>query len=305
MTKVDQKMTRPRPRGFGSGFGIGFTRLRNHAVRRSSWPAGTIDTSAQDSTASLEVFGLPPGSGYLVEFEATDETGTVMCKGDAEFEVKVGVATDVMVMINCKRPTTLGGVRVNGQFNICAQIAKVVVPPLQTSAGNDIDLFAAGAVDEKEVVGAGGAGDVEVEAAHAAQRVAGRVEDRLARPGRQDAPARAGGERLGALRPGGVAERLLDRAGAQQAAHRILRRVHGAGPRLQQVRLPGHVRLERRQGVDDPLGVVRLDGDQDAPEHHCVDHSAGARRRNAPMPERASSPARILAIARAVCAAVS
>ena len=39
---------------------------------------GTIDTSAQDSTASLEVFGLPPGSGYLVEFEATDETGTVI-----------------------------------------------------------------------------------------------------------------------------------------------------------------------------------------------------------------------------------
>ena len=105
---------------------------------------GTIDTSAQDSTASLEVFGLPPGSGYLVEFEATDETGTVMCKGDAEFEVKVGVATDVMVMLNCKRPTTLGGVRVNGQFNICAQIAKVVVSPLQTSVGNDIDLFEAG-----------------------------------------------------------------------------------------------------------------------------------------------------------------
>ena len=47
-----------------------------------------------------------------------------------------------MVMLNCKRPTRLGGVRVNGKFNICAEIAKVVVSPLQTSVGNDIDLSA-------------------------------------------------------------------------------------------------------------------------------------------------------------------
>jgi hypothetical protein len=49
-----------------------------------------------------------------------------------------------MVMLNCKRPERLGGVRVNGEFNICAELAKVVVSPLQTSVGNDIDLSAAG-----------------------------------------------------------------------------------------------------------------------------------------------------------------
>ena len=112
----------------------------------------TIDTSAPGSTASVEVFGLPPGTGYLVELEATDETGTVMCKGDAEFDVEVGVATDVMVMLNCKRPTTLGGVRVNGKFNICAQIAKVIVSPLQTSVGNDIDLSAQGEDVEEDTI---------------------------------------------------------------------------------------------------------------------------------------------------------
>ncbi|MGB8223183.1 MAG: hypothetical protein WCF10_11395, partial [Polyangiales bacterium] len=104
--------------------------------------SGTIDTSAPGATASVEVFGLPPGEGYLVELEAVDESGEVTCKGDAQFDVEVGVATDVMVFLNCKRPTRLGGVRVNGKFNICAELSKVVVSPLQTSVGNNIDLSA-------------------------------------------------------------------------------------------------------------------------------------------------------------------
>ena len=82
------------------------------------------------------------GTGYTVTLEATDESGEVSCKGDAEFAVDVGVSTDVMVFLNCKIPTNLGGVRVNGKFNICAQVAKVVVSPLQTSVGNDITLSA-------------------------------------------------------------------------------------------------------------------------------------------------------------------
>ena len=103
---------------------------------------GTIDTSAPGATASVEVFGLPPGDGYTVTLEATDESGEISCKGDADFAVEVGEATDVMVFLNCKLPETLGGVRVNGKFNVCAQLAKVIVSPLQTSVGNDIDLFA-------------------------------------------------------------------------------------------------------------------------------------------------------------------
>ncbi len=113
---------------------------------------GTIDTSAPGATASVEVFGLPPGDGYLVELEATDETGEITCRGDAPFEVEVGVATDVMVFLNCKRPTTLGGVRVNGELNICAELAKVIVSPLQTSVGYDIDLSAIGQDEEGDPI---------------------------------------------------------------------------------------------------------------------------------------------------------
>jgi len=106
--------------------------------------AGTIDTSAPGTTASVEVSGLPPGEDYLVELEATDESGQVPCEGDAEFDVEVGVVTDVMVMLNCERPTHLGGVRVNGELNFCAQIANVVVSSLQTSVGHAIDISAVG-----------------------------------------------------------------------------------------------------------------------------------------------------------------
>ena len=103
---------------------------------------GTIDTSAPGATASVEVFGLPPGDGYTVTLTAMVEGEDTACGGSADFSVEVGVSTPVMVMLNCKRPETLGGVRVNGKFNICAELAKVIVSPLRTSVGNEIDLSA-------------------------------------------------------------------------------------------------------------------------------------------------------------------
>ncbi|NNK05694.1 MAG: hypothetical protein HKP50_00105 [Myxococcales bacterium] len=106
--------------------------------------SGVIDTSAPGSTASVEVYGLPPGDGYVVELQATSEDGEVTCQGSTDFAVTVGVATDLMVVLNCKLPVDTGAVRVNGKLNICAQLFKVVVSPLQTSVGNAIDLSATG-----------------------------------------------------------------------------------------------------------------------------------------------------------------
>ncbi len=113
---------------------------------------GTINTSAPGSTASVEVFGLPPGDDYNVELEATSEDGETTCRGDADFEVDVGETTVVMVFLNCKRPERLGGVRVNGKFNICAELEKAVVSPLQTSIGNDIKLSAQAVDVESDAV---------------------------------------------------------------------------------------------------------------------------------------------------------
>ena len=115
--------------------------------------SGSIDVSAPGSTASVEVYGLPVGQElYTVELSAVSVDQEVTCRGSAEFDVEVGVATPVMVILNCKLPQELGGVRVNGKFNICAQLSKLVVSPLQTSVGNDISLFSTAQDEEGDPI---------------------------------------------------------------------------------------------------------------------------------------------------------
>lgn len=103
---------------------------------------GTINTSAPGSTPSVEVFGLEPAKGYEITMTAASVMGETSCSGSAEFEVQPGVSTSVMVLLNCKPPLVLGGVRVNGKINVCADLSVVVVAPLQTSVGDVIELFA-------------------------------------------------------------------------------------------------------------------------------------------------------------------
>ena len=99
---------------------------------------GTIDTSDPNSTASVEVFGIPPGEDYLIELEATSEDGETTCRGQAFFDVTVGVATEVGVLLRCSMGQRFGAVRADGWFNVCAELTKAVVAPLETSIGNSI-----------------------------------------------------------------------------------------------------------------------------------------------------------------------
>ena len=103
---------------------------------------GTINTSAPGSTASVEIYGIPGGGPYTIMMTATSADGETSCSGSTDFNVEVGLVTEVAVMLNCKPGQELGGVRVNGKFNFCADLVKVVVSPLQTSIGNEIDVFA-------------------------------------------------------------------------------------------------------------------------------------------------------------------
>ncbi len=114
---------------------------------------GSVDVSAPGSTASVEVYGLPVGQEpYTVELSAVSVDQQVTCRGSAEFDVEVGVSTPVMVILNCKLPQELGGVRVNGKLNICAQLTKMVVAPLQTSVGNDISLSSSAQDEEGDPI---------------------------------------------------------------------------------------------------------------------------------------------------------
>lgn len=112
---------------------------------------GVINTSDRHATPSVEVFGLPPGR-YEIAMEgvATDDETT--CRGAASFDVTSGVASNVGVMLRCSSGPTLGGVRVNGKFNLCADLTKVVVAPLQTSVGNTIDVSAEAFDHERDFI---------------------------------------------------------------------------------------------------------------------------------------------------------
>jgi len=102
---------------------------------------GTIDTSDPNATASVEVYGLLPGN-YTVDLEATSEDGETTCRGSASFDVTVGVATEVAVLLRCSPGEHLGAVRADGWTNICTELAWAVVAPLETSVGNAIIVSA-------------------------------------------------------------------------------------------------------------------------------------------------------------------
>ena len=110
---------------------------------------GVINTSAPGATASVEVAGIPEGPNNLIEMEATSTDGETTCAGSANFDVTEGEVTQVFVMLRCKAPQRFGGVRVNGKFNLCAELTMVVASPMQTSVGNDIQLYTT-AVDEED-----------------------------------------------------------------------------------------------------------------------------------------------------------
>ncbi|MBW2223812.1 MAG: hypothetical protein JRF54_06240 [Deltaproteobacteria bacterium] len=102
--------------------------------------SGAIDTSAPGSTASVEVLGIPPDDGYTVTLEATSTDGETTCAGSAQFDVEAREVNEVHIMLRCKQAPRFGGVRVNGKLNVCAELVKVVVSPLETSVGSAIDL---------------------------------------------------------------------------------------------------------------------------------------------------------------------
>jgi len=100
---------------------------------------GTINTSDPNATPSVEVFGLAPGN-YRIDLEAISESGKTTCRGSATFDVVAGVATEVAVLLRCSTGQRFGAVRVNGKLNMCPELTKAVVAPLQTSIGNVITV---------------------------------------------------------------------------------------------------------------------------------------------------------------------
>ena len=126
----------------------------SYVIRGDDMPdmGDTIHTSAPGSTASVEAFGIPEGGPYVVEMIATSVDGKVTCGGSDTFTIASGVRTEVDLILHCKAAQEFGGVRVNGQLNICAVLDKVVAAPLQTATGYGFALQAAASDEEGDTV---------------------------------------------------------------------------------------------------------------------------------------------------------
>jgi cysteine-rich repeat protein len=109
---------------------------------------GAINVSGRNSSVSVLVTGLPPGTGYRVDLAATATDGTTMCSGSSLFDVLVGQTTAVSVRLDCRKAGTTGDVLVNGSFNTCPLIDSHAVSPLATDVGRTIDLRAVGHDDD-------------------------------------------------------------------------------------------------------------------------------------------------------------
>ncbi|MDH3624731.1 MAG: hypothetical protein OEQ49_12745 [Myxococcales bacterium] len=108
---------------------------------------GKIDTSDPKATASVEVYGLLPGN-YEIDLEADSKDGETTCRGSASFDVKVGVATELAVLLRCSPGKHFGKLDADGWFNVCTELTWAIVAPLQTSIGNAIIVSSVAEDDE-------------------------------------------------------------------------------------------------------------------------------------------------------------
>jgi hypothetical protein len=101
--------------------------------------SGVFDVSADGRTPSIDVFGLPAGSGYVMTMEAVSDNGEVSCSGSASFDVEVGTATYVAVLLNCRLPTEFGAAHAVGDLNVCPELTNVMVYPTAAPSGAGAD----------------------------------------------------------------------------------------------------------------------------------------------------------------------
>jgi hypothetical protein len=62
------------------------------------------------------------------------------------------VSTEVNLMLHCKGSEQFGGVRVNGKLNVCAELEKVIVAPLQIASGYALSVEADASDEESDEI---------------------------------------------------------------------------------------------------------------------------------------------------------
>lgn len=103
---------------------------------------GSIDIPAPSAPIAIDVPGIAPGDGYQIDLSASSDDGNTTCQGPAAFNAAEGEVTEVHVMLRCTTDFGAGQAQTQALVNSCAYLTWVTVSPLQTSVGNNIDVFA-------------------------------------------------------------------------------------------------------------------------------------------------------------------
>jgi hypothetical protein len=101
--------------------------------------AGTVDVS-QSSTLSFIVGGLPAGTGYTIQINATTTDGHTACAGSAMFAVTAQATTAVSVHLTCQEAARTGSVSVTGVLNICPVADGISANPADIAVGFPVAL---------------------------------------------------------------------------------------------------------------------------------------------------------------------
>jgi hypothetical protein len=101
---------------------------------------GLIDVSDAAATPSLQVGGIPAGSGYLVALTASSVDGQTTCNGSGMVDVLANQISLITVVMQCRATGTTGVITVGGGFNNCPSITSYSGAPATVSVGGSVTV---------------------------------------------------------------------------------------------------------------------------------------------------------------------
>ncbi len=118
-------------------------KLESPIERRVPIPSGSSTVAA--------VYGGLLGGKYSVELTAESRDGSVQCSGKGQFEISAGQTAYALIVLDCKKGSGSGGVRV-GEVNFCPTLGFLFAAPLTVDAGQTIDVEAQGSDIDDDTV---------------------------------------------------------------------------------------------------------------------------------------------------------
>jgi len=101
---------------------------------------GLINVSDAAVTPSLQVGGVPAGSGYLVALTASSVDGQTTCNGSGMVDVLANQVSLITVVMQCRATGTTGVITVGGGFNNCPSITSYSGAPATVAVGGSVTV---------------------------------------------------------------------------------------------------------------------------------------------------------------------